>query len=153
MLEYQRPETEVTLSEGLRIYYASRPGLAGGRGISPAAREFFQSHDVAHVVFGCTTTLVDEAMVKLWSIFGTTGGFDVLRGYRLPESKEIYKPIGWSDVVRTAIGSLVVLPQVLWRCLRMRKRWPWAAFQAYFEKPLVEIRREFGIRPVRARRA
>ncbi|MGH7337906.1 MAG: Coq4 family protein [Myxococcota bacterium] len=147
MPEYQRIDTTLTLEQGLREYYASRRGLVGGRGISPEAREFFRCHDCAHVVFGCTTSLLDEAIVKIWSLFATTGGLGLLRAYRLPESREIYQQIGWSEIARTTIRSIVAVPCVLWRCLRMPKRWPWSEFADYLGVPLVEIRREYGIRP------
>ncbi len=51
MLEYQSPDTDLTLEEGLAEYYASRSDLVGGRGISSDAREFVRCHDDAHVVF------------------------------------------------------------------------------------------------------
>jgi hypothetical protein len=149
MLAYQDPGSTLTLEKGLAEYHASRTGLVRDRDVSPAAREFFRCHDAAHVVFGCDTSLVEEASVKLWSFFGTTGGLGLLRAYRLPESQEIYEEIGWRDVAATTLRSLTVLPVVLWRCLRLRKRWPWADFDAYLGVPLVEIRREFGIRVVR----
>ena len=149
MLKYQLPDSTLTLEEGLSEYYASREGLARGRGISPAAREFFRCHDAAHVVFGCTTTLVNEAMVKIWSFFGTTGGFQLVRAYRLPESREIYEQLQWPDIVATSLRSMAVVPLVLWRCVRMRRRWPWSEFERYLPVPLVTIRREFGIELVR----
>jgi hypothetical protein len=148
MLQYQRPHTELTLAEGLREYYASRAGLVSGRGISHEAREFFRCHDAAHVVFGCSTALLDEAAVKVWSFLGTTGGLDVFRGYRLPESKEIYEHITWRDTATTAVRATAALPLVVWRCLRMRKRWPWADFDHHLRTPLREIRSEYGIQPV-----
>jgi hypothetical protein len=149
MLQYQRPDTELTLAEGLREYYASRDGLVSGRGLSEGAREFFRCHDAAHVVFGCSTSLLDEAAVKVWSFLGTTGGLDVWRGYRLPESKEIYERIRWRETAATAARATATLPLVLWRCLRMRKRWPWADFDRHLQTPLREIRSAYGIRPVR----
>lgn len=51
--------------------------------LSAEAEHFFRCHDTAHVVFRCGSTLDDEAAVKIASIFGTTAGFDVLKGYRL----------------------------------------------------------------------
>lgn len=148
MLAYQRPDSSLTLRQGLGEYYASREGLVSGRGLSDAAREFFRCHDAAHVVFGCSTHLLDEAIVKTWSFFGTSAGFSLVRGYRLPESKEIYETIGWKDVVSTALGSVIALPRVLWRCARMRKRWPWADFDSHLDTPLRDLRREYGIRPL-----
>jgi hypothetical protein len=148
MLKYQLSDSSLTLQEGLSEYYASREGLVRGRGISPAAREFFRCHDAAHVVFGCTTTLVDEAIVKIWSFFGTTGGLSLLGAYRLPESQEIYEQLEWGEIAGTSLRSLALVPRVLWRCFRMRKRWPWSEFAGYLAVPLAEIRREFGIEVV-----
>ena len=148
MLQYQQPDAELTLAEGLGEYYASRAGLVSGRGISEQAREFFRCHDAAHVVFGCSTALLDEAAVKVWSFLGTTGGLAVWKGYRLPESKEIYERITWQETAVTAARATATLPLVLWRCLRMRKRWPWADFNHHLRTPLREIRSEYGIRPV-----
>lgn len=138
----------MTLEEGLSEYYGNRDDLVTGRGVSDSARKFFRCHDVAHVVFGCSTTLTNEAMVKIWSFFGTTAGLSLLRDYRSPESKEIYEQIKWSDVPGTAFRSLVNVPLVLFRCLRMHERWPWSDFDQYRSVPLAEIRRKYGIRVV-----
>lgn len=144
-LEYRRGDAKLTLAEGLREYYASRPGLVDGRGVSEAARQFFRCHDAAHVVFGCSTSLPDEAVVKIWSFFGTTAGLALLRDYRLPESREIYEELAWRDIATTALRSLVGVPRILWRCSRMHKRWPWSDFERYLDVPLCDIRREYGI--------
>jgi hypothetical protein len=145
MLQYQRADSPQTLEEGLAEYYASHAGLAPERGMSPAAREFFRCHDAAHVVFGCTTTLVDEGIVKIWSFFGTTEGFALLRGYRLAESQEIYERLAWGQIASATLRLLVAVPVVIWRSFRMSKRWPWYAVDAYRAMPLAAIRREFGI--------
>ena len=150
MLSFQFPDCEMTLAEGLGEYYCSRDDLVTGRGPSASAQEFFRCHDVAHVVFGCSTTLTNEAMVKIWSFFGTTAGLALVREYRSPESKEIYERIKWRDVPGTALRSIVNVPLVLFRCLRMHKRWPWSDFDRYKSVRLAEIRREFGIGVVTA---
>jgi hypothetical protein len=145
VLEYQLPDSTVSLQEGLSEYYASREGLVRGRGVSAAASEFFRCHDAAHVVFGCNTTLLNELIVKLWSFFGTTGGLGLLPAYRLPESQEIYDQLSWRDIAVVGLRSIVLFPLVLWRCAQMKRRWPWSEFDSYLAVPLVEIRREFGI--------
>ncbi len=145
MLDYQNSDTTLTLESGLAEYYASGTDLVNGRGVSSAAREFFRCHDAAHVVFGCSTTLLNEAMVKIWSFFGTTRGLRLLREYRLPESQEIYEQLEWGAIARTASRSLTVVPRVMARCLRMNKRWPWSDFEAYRLVPLQELRREYSI--------
>ena len=50
--------------------------------LSPEAAHFFRCHDTVHVVFGCGTTLDDEAVVKIASLLGTTAG---LVRFRLAE--------------------------------------------------------------------
>ncbi len=145
MLEYQSADTKLTLASGLSEYYASRDDLLTGRGMSEMAREFFRCHDTAHVVFGCGTTLLNEAIVKMWSFFGTTRGLRLLREYRLPESKEIYSQLAWGLIARTGLQSVSVVPRVMTRCMRMSKRWPWDDFEAYLEAPLQDVRHEYGI--------
>jgi hypothetical protein len=118
------------------------------RGISARAAEFFRCHDAAHVVFGCSTSLVDEALVKIWSFFGTTAGFSLLRDYRSPESKEIYDRLTWGSIAATAVRSVVLVPRVLLRSRRMHRPWPWSDYAAHLDEPLCELRRAHGIRVV-----
>ena len=146
MLEYRYPDTTLTLESGLAEYYESRTELVDGRGLSPVAREFFRCHDAAHVVFGCSTTLLNEAVVKIWSFFGTTRGLRLVREYRLPESQEIYEQLKWGSIARTAVQSVALAPRVMARCMRMHKRWPWSDFDAYRHVALREVRCEYGIR-------
>jgi hypothetical protein len=148
MLEYQHPASPLTLADGLSEYRDRNSGLVGGRGVSARASEFFRCHDTAHVVFGCSTSLINEAMVKIWSLMGTTVGFRLVREFRLPEAQEIYDVLAWGEIATTAARSLVVVPRVMVHCRRMHRRWPWSDFDAYLERPLIELRAEFGIEVV-----
>jgi hypothetical protein len=145
MLGFEQQDCAQTLAEALGDYYLANPGLIRGPSLSQQARRFFRCHDVAHVVFGCGTALDDEAAVKIASIFGTTGGLRVLRGYRLHESMEIYKRIPLGSALASIARSVVVVPRTLLRCLRQRSRWPWSDFDPYLGMPLCEIRERFGI--------
>jgi hypothetical protein len=145
MLGYEIQESPQTLAEGVAEYYAAHPGLSAARDMSPEARQFFRCHDVAHVVFGCGIGLDDEAVVKLSSIFGTTAGFGVLRGYSLHESRQIYEQLPLRESLRTIAHAVVVVPRTLFRCLRQRARWPWSDFEPLLTTPLRELRRQFGI--------
>lgn len=145
-LEFLRAESRQTLREALLEYHGSRDDLAHGRGLCDQAQEFFRCHDTAHVVFGCSTELLNEGMVKMWSFFGTDAGIRrLLSDYNLPESQEIYATLPWGDVARTTARSAIVMPQVFVRCRRMTRRWPWAAFDRHLDTPLTEIRRDYGI--------
>lgn len=146
MHDFERQDTAQTLAEGIEEYYRQNPHLSKVRGMSPQAQEFFRCHDAAHVVFGCGTSLPHEAVVKLSSIFGTTGGLAVLKGYRLHESTSIYRELVLTDIVRTLLQSIVIVPRTAVRCLRQHKRWPWREFAEYSRVPLGKLRTEFGIR-------
>jgi len=143
---FERQDSEQTLAEGIAEYHAANPGLTHERDMSPAAREFFRCHDAAHVVFGCSTALDDEAVVKIASMLGTTAGLGVLRGYRLHESIAIYRKLRAADVLRSIAHAAVVVPRTALRCLRQRARWPWSEHERYLDVPLRDLRRELGIR-------
>jgi len=143
---FQYQSSRQTLSQGLVEYHNANPGLVNCRGCSPEARIFFKCHDAAHVVFGCGTTLDDEAAVKIASLFGTTAGARVLEGYRLHESIRIYRNLGLGETLVTAARSIGIVPRTIVKCARQRSRWPWENFDAYLAVPLHDIRQEFGIR-------
>jgi hypothetical protein len=145
-MEYQNKNTQMTLQQGLEEYYASRGDLKYGRGLSPAAAEFFRCHDTVHVVFGLDTKLPSEAGVKMWSFFGTDAGLRRLhQGYALDESKEIYTSLEFWQMVDAGLRSLVIVPVVMFHSFRMKKRWSWSDFDDYLTYPLADIREEFGI--------
>lgn len=147
MHAFEQQDSPQMLAEGVAEYYRLNPELAQGRDMSPAAREFFRCHDAMHVVYGCGNALNDEAIVKFASLFGSTGGFGILRGYRLHESLEIYKKLRVTDVLLSIVQSVFfLLPRTLVRCARQRRRWPWNNFEPYLHMPLRDIRKEFGIR-------
>ena len=146
MLAYQAQECRATLAEGLGEYMHAHPFLKRGDALSIEAQEFFRCHDVVHVVYGCDTSLNQEAVVKLSSFFGTTEGFAVMRGYRLYESLDIYRRLRLTDILGTIAASVVIVPRTLWRCARQTRRWPWDGHDAWMHKPLAEIRATFGIR-------
>ncbi len=144
-LEYQRQRSQLTLREGLAEYFSVYDKFLSTRISSPEAKEFFRCHDVVHVVFGCGLSLDQEMAVKVSSVFGTTGGFRVLKGYALPESYEIYEEISIPDGIKIAAKTLFIVPKILWRCIRMAKRWPWAEFDQFFDHKLTDIRDQFRI--------
>jgi len=145
MHAFESQNSMQTLAEGIAEYHSANPGLVQGRGMSLAAQEFFRCHDAVHVVYGCGTALYDEGIVKLSSIFGTTGGLGVLKGYQLHESRQIYKELPIGEVLLTILQSPFIVVRTIIRCLRQHARWPWDSFEKYLHMPLSEIRQEFGI--------
>jgi ubiquinone biosynthesis protein Coq4 len=146
MRAFQYQGSGQTLAQGIEEYSAVHPGLVRGSAMSAQAQHFFRCHDVVHVVYGCSTGLDDEAVVKVASIFGTTAGFRVLEGYRLREALDIYQQLRIREVLPSIARSVVVVPRTVVRCLRQRARWPWSNFEEHLDTPLAELRRNFGIK-------
>ncbi len=135
-----------TFGKGLAEYFDDNPELVRGNALSSCdARRFFESHDAVHVVYGCGTSMPDEAVVKLSSIFGTTAGIRVLEGYRLHELLDVCGRLPIGDALRAVVCSADLVPRTIQRCRRQRQRWPWDAFEGHLNMPLGELRAMFGI--------
>lgn len=143
---FEHQDAEQTLAEGIAEYYLENPELIRGTRLSPAAQEFFRCHDAVHVIFGCSTSLPDESVVKIASMYGTTAGLSVLRGYRLHESIEIYRQLRVGEVLSAIARAVIIVPRTFVRCLRQHKRWPWDEFSSWMDIPLHDLRAEYGIR-------
>ena len=73
------------------------------------SQAFFRSHDIAHVIFACDISLLNEAMVKTWTAFGTTLGFwKHIAAYSREETNEIVKEISVRAILVTFFMSLVL---------------------------------------------
>jgi hypothetical protein len=141
-----------TLEEGLVEYFAAHPGLKRDADLlSTEAREFFRSHDVVHVLYGCGTSMPEEAIVKLASLFGTTGGRHVLRGYTHHEALDIYRHLPIAGTLAALMAAPFLILRTVWRCKHQTRPWPWKGFEPYLQVPLVEVRRQFGITVARGR--
>ena len=146
--DYQRPDTTATLREGLAEYYRVNPGLVDPATIAdPKSAAYFHSHDCTHVVFGTHTGPLDEGINDLYTMFGV----DIrLRDYFMgfvttAEGKTITKSLLDLSLVPLFWHTVKLVPKV-WRITRsMTKKWPWRVPEALLDRPLVELRREFGI--------
>jgi hypothetical protein len=143
-----------TLAQGLAEYFAANPSLKRQDSLlSPEARQFFQSHDTVHVLYGCGTSMTDEAVVKLSSLFGTTGGLRVLQGYTNYETLDIYAKLPLGSTLLALVAAPYLIVRTVWRCARQRQRWPWVENHQYLGTPLVELRSRFGIKVAHAHSA
>lgn len=149
--DFQCQSSVQTLAEGLSEYHQKNMGLKRGSGLSAQARAFFRCHDAVHVVFGCSTSMADEAVVKLASIFGTTGGVGVLRSYLLHDALDIYRKLPVAGTAGALLQAPYLIPRTIWCRVRQLRRWPWDAFDDYLAIPLGQLRAEFRIRVRHAR--
>lgn len=150
--DYQRAETTLTLREGLAEYYRVNPGLSDPARIDDeATATYFRNHDCTHVVFGTHTGPLDEGVNDLLTMFGVDiRVLDYVKGFF---SSDVAKSITKTYFNRS-------LPTLLWRTLRltprvwrttraMRRKWPWTPPPELMDRPLQEIRREYGIELLR----
>ena len=147
--EYTRQDSPQTLREGLAEYRARNPGLLDAEEMPAEAAALFRQHDAAHVVFGCETTLRGETLVDTWTIFAASIG---LRGYlaylRLPQVNQVFAEAGFGRVALAGARCFPDVMRVVWRSRRVAPKWPWREYADHLERPLREIRAEFGIRVV-----
>ena len=145
--KFESADTTQTLAEGLAEYFALNPGLKRDSDLlSPQARRFFGSHDAVHIVYGCGTTMLDEAIVKLASIFGTTGGLSVLRSYLHHETLDIYRKLPIAGTLLALLAAPCLIVRTVWRCVGQSKRWPWEQYDNYLHVSLREVRSQFRIK-------
>lgn len=150
---FEAAQSRQTLADGLTEFYSSHPDLKRGESLSPAARAFFRSHDTVHVLYGCGTSMSDEAVVKLASIFGTTAGVAVLEGYALHESIDIYRRLPAGGTLAAVVAAPYLVARTVWRCGRQRAKWPWVQHEQYTGTALCELRASFGIKVAHERTA
>jgi hypothetical protein len=150
---FEAQHSSQTLEQGLAEYRQAHAGLKRGDELeAPEARQFFRSHDVVHVVYGCGTSMADEAVVKLASLLGTTGGLQVLKGYVHHETLDIYRRLPLLGTLGAIVQSPYLIARTAYRCWRQSRRWPWVQHEPYLHVPLSQLRAEFGITVAHARR-
>jgi hypothetical protein len=138
----------MTLREGLAEYYRVNPGLSEPAKISdPSSAAYFHNHDSTHVIFGTHTGILHEGINDMWTMFGVDIRVrDYIMGFFVTdEGKAITKQIAKLPIFRLLWDTAKLTPKV-WRQSRlMTKKWPWSAPVEYLDRPLNELRAEFGI--------
>ncbi|MGE0313387.1 MAG: hypothetical protein AB7P21_17390 [Lautropia sp.] len=144
---FESPDSTQTLEEGLAEYFSANPDLKrDGQLLSAEACQFFRSHDTVHVLYGCGTSMPDEAIVKLASLFGTDGGFRILRGYTHFETLDIYRKLPLGSTLLALLVAPYLIARTLWRCARQTRRWPWTDHGQFMTLPLSDLRAQFRIK-------
>ncbi len=148
---YQRPDTTMTLREGMEEYRAANPGLLEPEAFdNPKLGALMAAHDRCHIVFGTNTDMVQEAMTDLWGMCGTNMGLGYATAFmREPGVKALTKSVmaglsGW-QIVTDFVRSIPYMWKVWVHSRRMRKDWDYFGWEDHLDRPLVELRREFGI--------
>ena len=104
-------------------------------------------HDAIHVLFGCRTNLAGEVLAHVWTAFGTTAKLRDLHrvaGHR--DHRTILSGIGHLRLLGAWLRNSPRIAATLRQSSRMKTRWPVEELDAFLDRPLDEIRREYGIR-------
>ncbi|MEM7281094.1 MAG: hypothetical protein AAF438_05660 [Pseudomonadota bacterium] len=142
-------DQDITLREAFERFHHRRNQIVTANENEPDSERFFNSHDVAHVVFGCDSSLRGEGIVKLWTIFGTTLGFAKhIEGYKEANAFALFREYRLRHVLMNVPKVLAAAPLVIARARKMSKKWPWKSYDQYLDTPIREIRREFNIVPI-----
>lgn len=147
-MNYGKQNSAQTLREGLDEYYQANPSFQLGDFLG-MPRDVVQAHDVCHIVFGCGSTAADELIVETWTALGTyipAQKYAQMLGDGL--GGEIVRTFGMYRMLRRLVLTGPRVLKTLWAAARLRKRWPHFEYEAYWDVPLVQLRREFGIRVV-----
>lgn len=138
---------ELTLREGLDMFQERNKKYFSKRPMTEKGSEFLRGHDIAHVVFGCDTTIYGEGVVKIWTTFGTTLSFwEVTRGYNEVSAFELSRKYSVRHVLKNLFRFLISIPKAIIRAKQMTKPWPFSDCTAYLDVPVTEIREAFNIR-------
>ncbi len=141
--------TAMTLREGLNRHYEENVAILSERQVSSEAKEFLRCHDVAHVVFGCNTSLFGEGILKLYTIFGTTLGFRKhLRAYAEADAFGLFRQYSTLHVLQNVLRLSVNIPRAIYIARSMSRPWPWSDHSEYLDESIQEIRKEFNIRVI-----
>jgi len=141
---------EATLQEGLTQFQEKNAKYFSERAMSDEAKIFLQCHDIAHVVFGCDTTIYGEGIVKIWTTFGTDLSFwKVTKGYRAVSAFSLAKKYSPIHVAKNIARLLFAMPKAILRSWQMTKPWAWSDYQPFLDQPISEIRKEFNIRVIK----
>lgn len=151
LMAYQAQDSRMTLRQGLGEYFGRLPGLMEQGELPEDLGIGLRAHDVAHVVFGCDTTLVGEVVLARWSLFGITGSLrPYLIGIKRRETRGLFRDAFRSFRIADAWRMMRCAVLAIVRSLRMHERWPFEGYKPYLDQPLCEIRERFGIRVIQA---
>jgi len=139
----------VALREGLAEYYRVNPGLSEPAFLDhkPSAT-FFHRHDCTHVIFGTHTGPLDEGVNDILTLFGVKiNYYGYIKGFLgTTEVKSIAKSYASvSMIARLLWQTLKLTPKIRRTAKAMHKKWPWDPPEGSLDRPLAELRQEYGI--------
>lgn len=153
MLEFQEQNCQLTLEEGLKIYYDAfedQESILKGDTLP----EFIFGHDCTHVIFGLGLSLKEESILDTFTIYGCKNSFKIIfrAAGQLFKSKELlnlYKKL-ISENGFMGLFKLVYLARKSKKIAKMKtklmkKKWSYFVPKSYLSIKISDLRDEYGI--------
>lgn len=146
-LRYLSPDCRLTLREAIQeLRQAEAPGDDAAANVAPELSDDLDAHDAIHALFGCPTSLHGEVTAHVWTVFGTTAKLgDLHRVTSHADHRRVLAEIGHLRLLKRWFFSLPAIVGTVARAHRMTKRWPVEQLPSFLDRPLDDIRREYGI--------
>jgi ubiquinone biosynthesis protein Coq4 len=147
MLKYFDPTSTMTLREAIQELRAVEEQKSDiSIKMSTEVAQAFEHHDAVHVLFGCGTTIQDEIAAHVWMVFGTTAKLSEMhRAIANREHRNVLSDIGHFKLFSIWISCLPRIFSIITKCSRLKKRLALEELAKLKERPLSDIRREYGI--------
>ena len=145
MLKYQAPATPMTLRAALTELRQAEGDVS--QEVSEQLATALEAHDVVHIIFGLDISDLDEVVAHGWMAFRTT--LTMSKMHVVTRDRDHQRHSNGFAHGKKGMLILRALPRLigaLFQSFRMTKRWPWEQYTDYLDVPLIEIRREFGIK-------
>ena len=153
MLEFQKQNCDLTLEEGLKIYYDAfedQESILKGDTLP----EFIFGHDCTHVIFGLGLSLKEEAILDTYTIYGCKNSIKIIfkaagQIFKSKELLSLYKKlisehgiIGLLKLVNSSKKSKKIAKI---KTKKMKKKWSYFTPKSYLSCRINDLRDEYGI--------
>ena len=158
MLAYQHQDCDLTLTEGLEIYWNHLQDVGKKQLVDNENSTVVMDHDCTHVMFGLDSSVEQEMILDRWTKRGTSGYLkyvlDFVRLYlknlEIREAirenrKNLIKELGYLTLLRLAITTWPKSRMVHKRAKKMKNKWGRRCPQEFLNKKICDLRNEYGI--------
>ena len=153
MLEFQKQNCQLTLEEGLEIYYNAFEDqeliLKGD-----TLPEFIFGHDCTHVIFGLGLSLKEEAILDTYTIYGCKNSLKIIfkaagQIFKSKELLNLYKKLiyehGLIGLLKLVNSSKKSKKIARIKTKKMKKKWSYFVPKSYLSYQINDLRDEYGI--------
>ena len=153
MLEFQKQNCQLTLEEGLEVYYEAFEDQ-GSILRGDTLPEFIFGHECTHVIFGLGLSLKEEAILDTYTIYGCKNSIKIIfkaagQIFKSKELLNLYKKLisehGLIGLLRLVNSSKKSKKIARIKTKKMKKKWSYIVPKSYLSYQISDLRDEYGI--------